>query len=145
MKKFKDLSCVLLVDDDIPTNYIHRKIVQNTNIEVDIKAITSAREALDYLTFTGKYEQDVEEMRPGIIFLDINMPGMSGWDFMEEYRKIEASRKSKIIVVMLTTSLNPDDELMASADHEIMNYLHKPLNEDAFVKIAGKYFEEINN
>lgn len=145
MKKFKDLNCVLLVDDDIPTNYIHRKIVQNSNIEVDVKAITSAREALDYLTLTGKYEHDADELRPGIIFLDINMPGMSGWDFMEEYRKIEASRKSKIIVVMLTTSLNPDDELMASANHEIMNYLHKPLNEDAFVKIAGKYFEEINN
>lgn len=145
MKKFKDLSCVLLVDDDIPTNYIHRKIVQNTNIEVDIKAITSAREALDYLTFSGKYVNDTDILRPGIIFLDINMPGMSGWDFMEEYRKIDAVQKSKIIVVMLTTSLNPDDELLAAANHEIMNYLHKPLNEDAFVKIAGKYFEEINN
>ncbi|MBC8988368.1 response regulator [Pedobacter sp. N36a] len=145
MKKFKGLNCVLLVDDDIPTNYIHRKIVQNTNIEVDIKAITSAREALDYLTFSGIYENDVDMLRPGIIFLDINMPGMSGWDFMEEYRKIDVAHKSKTIVVMLTTSLNPDDELMASANEEIRNYLHKPLNEDAFVKIAGKYFEEINN
>ncbi|ALL07127.1 transcriptional regulator [Pedobacter sp. PACM 27299] len=145
MKKFKDLNCVLLVDDDIPTNYIHRKIVQNTNIEVNIMAITSAREALDYLTFSGKYANDAGMLRPGLIFLDINMPGMSGWDFMEEYRKIDVAHKSKTIVVMLTTSLNPDDELMASANEEIRNYLHKPLNEDAFVKIAGKYFEEINN
>lgn len=145
MKKFKDLNCVLLVDDDIPTNYIHRKIVQNTNIEVSVKAITSAREALDYLTFSGKYEHDQDLSRPGIIFLDINMPGMSGWDFMEEYRKLDAVHKYKTVVVMLSTSLNPDDELMASSNHEIMNYLHKPLNEDAFVKIAGKYFEEINN
>jgi len=145
MKKFKDLNCVLLVDDDIPTNYIHRKIVQNTNIEVSVKSITSAREALDYLTFSGKYENDEDIERPGIIFLDINMPGMSGWDFMEEYRKIDAAHKSRTIVVMLTTSLNPDDELMASANQEIVNYMHKPLNEDAFVQIAGKYFEEINN
>jgi CheY-like chemotaxis protein len=144
MKKFKNLNCVLLVDDDVPTNYIHRRIVQNTNIEVNVKSITSAQEALDYLTFSGKYEHD-DTLRPGIIFLDINMPGMSGWDFMEEYGKIDAAHKARTIVIMLTTSLNPDDELMASANKEIVTYMHKPLNEDAFVKIAGKYFEEINN
>lgn len=144
MKKFKNLNCVLLVDDDVPTNYIHRRIVQNTNIEVNVKSITSAQEALDYLTFSGKYEND-DTLRPGIIFLDINMPGMSGWDFMEEYGKIDAAHKARTIVIMLTTSLNPDDELMASANKDIVTYMHKPLNEDAFVKIAGKYFEEINN
>ncbi|MNY45013.1 hypothetical protein D3C86_1800860 [compost metagenome] len=64
---------------------------------------------------------------------------------MEEYRKIDEAHKSRTIVIMLTTSLNPDDELMASANKEIVTYMHKPLNEDAFVKIAGKYFEEINN
>ncbi|SHE37654.1 response regulator [Pedobacter caeni] len=144
MKKFKNLNCVLLVDDDVPTNYIHRRIVQNTNIEVNVKSITSAQEALDYLTFSGKYEHD-DTLRPGIIFLDINMPGMSGWDFMEEYGKIDAAHKARTIVIMLTTSLNPDDELMASENKEIVTYMHKPLNEDAFVKIAGKYFEEINN
>lgn len=145
MKKFKDLDCILLVDDDIPTNFIHRRIVQNTKIEVDIKAITSAREALDYITLSGKYANDGAAIRPGIIFLDINMPGMNGWDFMEEYRKIELEQKGKTIVIMLSTSLNPDDELLAAADHEIVTYLHKPLNEEAFVKIAGKYFEEITN
>lgn len=145
MKKFKDLDCILLVDDDVPTNFIHRKIVQNTKIEVDIKAITSAREALDYLTFSGKYADDVAAARPGIIFLDINMPGMSGWDFMEEYRKLDEAHKMRAIVIMLTTSLNPDDELMAAENREIVTFMHKPLNEDAFVKIAGKYFKEISN
>lgn len=145
MKKFEDLDCVLLVDDDIPTNFIHRKILQNTHIDVNIKAITSAQEALDYLTFSGKYAGDEEKIRPGIIFLDINMPGMNGWDFMEEYSKLDSLLKERTIVVMLTTSINPDDEQMAAAHREIVTYLHKPLNEDTFVKIAGKYFKEIRN
>jgi len=145
MKKFKDLDCVLLVDDDIPTNFIHTKVVKNAKLQVDILAITSAREALDYLTFSGKYEADDVGRRPGIIFLDINMPGMSGWDFMEEYGRIDAVLKKRTIVIMLTTSMNPDDESLAATNREIVNYLHKPLNEDALMKIAGKYFEEISN
>lgn len=145
IKKFKDLHCVLLIDDDVPTNFIHRKIVQNTNIEVDIKAITSAQEALDFLTSSGKYENDDEALRPGIIFLDINMPGMNGWDFMAEYEKLDTIHKSRAIVVMLSTSQNPDDELMASSHEEIVTYLNKPLSEDVFVKIADKYFQEIRN
>ena len=100
---------------------------------------------LHTFTRTSEAHRFLDQQTIDLIFLDINMPGMSGWDFMEEYRKIDVAHKSKTIVVMLTTSLNPDDELMASANEEIRNYLHKPLNEDAFVKIAGKYFEEINN
>ncbi len=143
MKKYKDLDCVLLIDDDISTNFIHRKIVENTKISVDVKEITSAKEGLDYLTHTGKYEHDEAAPKPGIIFLDINMPGMNGWDFIAEYKKLDEKHKARIVVVMLTTSLNPDDELHAANVAEIATYLHKPLNIEAFANIADKYFEMI--
>ncbi len=143
MKKFKGLDCVLLIDDDVPTNFIHRKILQTSNIEVDITAITSAQEALEFLTYSGKYE-NCNNPRPGLIFLDINMPGMSGWDFMQEYRNLEKVKKEDIKVIMLTTSLNPDDEAMASQNKEILNFMHKPLTREIFAKIASEYFEEFN-
>ena len=143
MKKYKDLDCVLLVDDDISTNFIHRRIVENTKINVAVKEITSAREALDYLTYSGKYAQVEDAPKAGIIFLDINMPGMNGWDFMAEYKKLDEKHKARIVVVMLTTSLNPDDELHAAKVEEIATYLHKPLNMQAFSTIADKYFEEV--
>ncbi|MDR6782077.1 response regulator RpfG family c-di-GMP phosphodiesterase [Pedobacter africanus] len=143
MKKYKDLDCVLLVDDDISTNFIHRRIVENTKINVAVKEITSAREALDYLTYSGKYAHTEDAPKAGIIFLDINMPGMNGWDFMAEYKKLDEKHKARIVVVMLTTSLNPDDELHAAKVEEIATYLHKPLNMQAFSTIADKYFEEI--
>ena len=141
MKKYKDLDCVLLVDDDISTNFIHRRIVQNAKINVDVKEITSAKEALDYLTYSGKYKDQTDAPKAGIIFLDINMPGMNGWDFIAEYKKLDEKHKARIIVVMLTTSLNPDDEKHAANVEEIATYLHKPLNIDAFAKIADQYFE----
>lgn len=141
MKKYKDLDCVLLVDDDISTNFIHRRIVENAKINVNVKEITSAKEALDYLTHSGKYEDPQDAPKAGIIFLDINMPGMNGWDFIAEYKKLDEKHKARIIVVMLTTSLNPDDEAHAANVAEIATYLHKPLNLDAFAKITDEYFE----
>ena len=143
MKKYKDLDCVLLVDDDISTNFIHRRIVENTKINVAVKEITSAKEALDYLTYSGKYEHTENAPKAGIIFLDINMPGMNGWDFMNEYQKLDEKHKARIVVVMLTTSLNPDDELHAAKVKEIATNLHKPINMEAFATIGNKYFEEI--
>lgn len=143
MKKYKDLDCVLLVDDDISTNFIHRRIVENAKINVNVTEITSAKEALDYLTDSGKYEDSDRAPKAGIVFLDINMPGMNGWDFIAEYKKLDEKHKARIVVVMLTTSLNPDDEQHAANVKEIATYLHKPLNLEAFAKIADKYFEVI--
>ncbi len=141
MKKYKDLDCILLVDDDISTNFIHRRIVENARIMVDVKEITSAKDALDYLTQSGKYETDELAPKAGIIFLDINMPGMNGWDFIAEYKKLDERYKARIIVVMLTTSLNPDDAHHAANLKEIATYLQKPLNNEAFAKIADQYFD----
>ncbi|WP_316819038.1 response regulator [Pedobacter nyackensis] len=143
MKKYKDLDCVLLVDDDISTNFIHRRIVENAEIKVDVKEITSAKEALDYLTYSGKYEDNIHAPKAGIIFLDINMPGMNGWDFIDEYKQLDEKHKARIIVVMLTTSLNPDDEQHAANVAEIATYLQKPLNKEAFANIADKFFKII--
>ncbi len=47
--------------------------------------------------------------QPGLVFLDINMPGMFGWDFLEEHKNLPSGQKAKIVVAMLATSLNPDD------------------------------------
>ncbi|MCD0490235.1 response regulator [Pedobacter sp. MC2016-14] len=140
--KYKGLNCVLLIDDDVPTNFIHRKILSTSNIDVDVKSITSAREALEFLTSSGKYENiEMDAPRPGLIFLDINMPGMSGWDFMQEYGTLDQRQKEEIKVIMLTTSTNPDDEALAMQNKEIVTFMHKPLTRQIFNKIASEYFE----
>lgn len=143
MKKYKDLDRILLIDDDMATNFIHRKIVENSSIQVDVKAITSAKEALDYLTCSGVYVNNDQVLNAGIIFLDINMPGMNGWDFMEEYKNLDEKKRARIVVVMLTTSLNPDDQATAAKFKDIATYLSKPLNAAAVARIADQYFTEI--
>ncbi|MCK8490722.1 MULTISPECIES: response regulator [Spirosoma] len=141
MKKFKNLDCVLLVDDDRFINLAQSKAVERADIGVNVKAITNVEEALAFLTVSGDYEGTHHIPRPGIIFLDINMPGLTGWDFMELYHKLDKAYKAKVIVVMLTTSLNPDDHQRALSDNAIVDFLHKPLRPDMVVKLAERYFE----
>jgi CheY-like chemotaxis protein len=140
MPKIKDLDCVLLIDDDKPTNLIHKKVIEKTGLDVKVQALTSAREALDFLTSTGKYEQNGQMSKPGIIFLDINMPGMNGWEFIEAYQQLGDNQKARIVVIMLTTSLNNSDLERALRDKNITTFYHKPLRADIVMDLVNQYF-----
>ncbi|MFD1257132.1 response regulator [Mucilaginibacter terrae] len=140
MRKIKDLDCVLLIDDDRPTNFIHKKVIEKAGLEVEVQALTSASEALDFLTGTGKYAGVPQLHRPGIIFLDINMPGMNGWEFMDAYHQLSESQKARIVVIMLTTSLNADDRERAQQDKDIATFYHKPLRSEMVMELVNLYF-----
>jgi CheY-like chemotaxis protein len=142
MRKIKDLDCVLLIDDDRPTNFLHKKVIERTGLDVDVQALTSAQEALEFLTCSGKYEGTESTYRPGIIFLDINMPGMNGWEFMEAYHQLNANQKARIVVIMLTTSLNADDRERAMQDADIATFYHKPLKADMVMDLVNQYFPD---
>ena len=134
MKKIKT---VLLIDDDEPTNFIHKKIIQGTDLVEAIHIVHSGREALNFLS--RKDNQVNEKPIPDLIFLDINMPAMDGWEFLTQYKMLTVTEKT-IIIVMLTTSLNPDDEMKAKEIKEVYGYRNKPLTRLMLEEIAIKYF-----
>lgn len=134
----KKLNCVLLIDDDEPTNFLNEMIIAQLNCTESIVAVQSGREALDYLGAKeeGQYPQ------PDLILLDINMPGMNGWEFLEKYKELDASQKGKVIIMMLTTSLNPDDEAKAHGIADIKSFMRKPLTKEAFLDVLNQYFPD---
>ena len=136
----KKLNCVLLVDDDEPTNFLNQMLVEEVGCAQHIEVAQGGEVALDYLTNSESAENKYP--CPDLIFLDINMPAMNGWEFLEKYRELEKKHKGKVILVMLTTSLFPEDKIKAEAMPEISGFENKPLTPEALQRIMQKYFPD---
>lgn len=141
----KKLNCVLLIDDDFATNFINKKIVQKANIAAHIQVALNGKEAIDYLCSKGKFEsQEVINPQPGLIFLDINMPVMDGWEFIDVYKNlVPEERKKEISIIMLTSSFNPADKAKADTIKEIADYRQKTLNETVLHDIVKEHFSKL--
>jgi len=126
----------MLVDDNHSDNFFHEREIKKHNPAIIVIAKNSGKEGLDYLRSTGT----TENILPDLIFLDINMPGMNGWEFLHEYHELEKDIQSNVIVIMLTTSDNPDDEAKAKNWDFISDYITKPLTKEIMTDIIDKYF-----
>lgn len=137
----KKLNCILLVDDNVDDNFFHTIIINDTDASVQVKTATTGEKAIAYLEKCKQGNADCP--MPDLVFLDINMPGMNGFEFLEEARSRKLISADKpIIVVMLTSSLNPNDEKMAREKFgsEIKDYQNKPLTAEMLKGIINKYF-----
>jgi CheY-like chemotaxis protein len=131
------LNCILLVDDDEPTNFLNKMILEDVNCAKNIQVADSGQSALSYLE-TATHDNDASS--PDLIFLDINMPAMNGWEFLERYTNLEKQHKANVVIVMLTTSLNPDDRAKASKIPDVSGFETKPLTLEKLQGILKKYF-----
>ena len=133
------LNCVLVIDDDEPTNFFNQMILEKIECARYIKIVQSGQEALEYLAKSESPGSDQNLYpSPDLVFLDINMPAMNGWEFLEEYRKINV--RHRIIMVMLTTSLFPEDKSKAEAMPGIAGFENKPLTAEKVKAVLKKHF-----
>lgn len=135
------LNCVLLIDDDEPTNFLNQLVLEGTGCTERIHVAESGHSALRYLESSCENQN---QPCPELIFLDINMPAMNGWEFLERYSGLEKQRKEHPVVVMLTTSLNPDDRALASKIPDVSGFETKPLTYDKLEAILKKYFPSVS-
>ena len=129
------LKCILLVDDDTEDNEFHKMVIEEMNITERIEIALNGLEALNFL-------KEENQTAPDIIFLDVNMPKMNGWEFLEEYHKLTREQKAKVVIIMLTTSLNPADKKRAEQFPDITDFNSKPLTEEMMNEILARYFPE---
>ena len=145
MKKLKGLNCVLLVDDDDVNNYLNKLLIKKSGVDVHVEVALNGLIALEYLTSTGQYNGNTTFPRPELILLDINMPRMNGWEFLDEYEKLDDDKKGGIIITMLTSSNNADDVNTALNEYGVPSYIYKPLTTEKLQNLFDKYFPEEEN
>lgn len=133
-KKFKS---ILLIDDNAADNRYNQIILEEMNIADKVEIAETGIEALEML-------EDKDHPRPDLILLDINMPKMNGWEFLEAYKKLGAANedKSKNVVVILTTSMNPEDKAKADGLPNVAEFNSKPLTPEMLNHIFEKYLSE---
>lgn len=130
----KKLEWILLVDDDEIDRFINEKIIRQCDVSFPVHAVFDAYEALNWIE--QNVDRIVSQREHGLILLDINMPGMTGFEFLEAYNVKYPQLKELIEVVTLSSSNHRSDkqhmiELGASA------YFSKPLNHEDFRKILA--------
>jgi CheY-like chemotaxis protein len=131
VKKYKT---VMLIDDNEIDNLINQKMIEAASITENIYTHTGAKSAIEFLRNMEKMDV-ADKVLPDIIFLDIDMPLMDGFQFLDEFEKLSLIAKKKCKIVMLTSSINPQDFSRSKKYNNVKLYLNKPLSHDSIVKL----------
>jgi CheY-like chemotaxis protein len=128
----KKLNTVLLIDDDRNDNFYHEREILKTDPGLKVVTKSSGIEALEYFK--------TAPVKPGLIFLDINMPIWDGWAFLLEFGRLEKEVQGDVTIIVLTSSRNPTDELRAKAWGFVSGFIIKPLTKDKMEEVLRKHF-----
>ena len=119
----------LLIDDNYIDNFVTRRILEGGNFAEEVIVSQSAADAIDSLR--------AGSVKPDVIFLDIRMPVMGGFEFLQEYDKLEIEGKKAIKIFMLSSSLDPTDLKKSTNNKYITQFIHKPLTQKTLDEICA--------
>lgn len=134
------MKSILIIDDDDVSNFIYKRVIETTRTADKITTFIRAREALEYLEETA---DSAPEDFPDIIFLDINMPVMNGWQFLEKYENsFQSKLKKRPVLCMLSSSVYQEDISKAYTYTDVKEYISKPLTSQIMTNLIQKHFSQ---
>ena len=134
----KKLRSILLIDDHTPTNYLHEMLLKEAKCAHQIVTTYSSDKALDFF----RYLQLQKRSFPELVFLDINMPGWDGLDFLEMVTTFFPEIKTNTKIVVLTSDEDPNKHRQLRDNQLIMTIKSKPLTEDIIENVLQQYFNQ---
>ena len=127
---------ILSIEDDEVTQLLHKIEFEDADLSVNIIEAWSGQVALDYFENLSKDANALSKL-PELILLDLNMPVMGGWEFLELFSSRFPSFVERIKIYVLSSSINPEDKVRATKEPLVEKFLYKPLNE-ADIEIIRK-------
>lgn len=131
------LSCILLVDDDQTNNFLNQRLLKRLDVTETLLVALNGQEALDLLQ---AHCHRVSPDCPALILLDLKMPVMDGFAFLEAYEALPLAQKHAIVIVLLSTSLHPQD-VERVQQFPIASFLNKPLTEAKINQLLQTHFQ----
>ncbi|MDL5048944.1 response regulator [Oscillatoria amoena NRMC-F 0135] len=122
----------IVIDDDPFNNKICKLFLQKFIGDVAVETFTEPEVAINYLA-----NYTPPDTEPSIVLLDINMPTMTGWEFLDEYDHLDASVKNSLKVYILSSSVDERDKERAAQNKNVVDYLIKPLTADVVGKLLN--------
>jgi CheY-like chemotaxis protein len=132
---------VWLIDDDELANYVNESIIRSQHFTNTIVVFTTVDEALAALQAAV---QQAENAFPDLIFLDMDLPGLDGWDFLEVFKMLPIERKRKCLLYMLSSSIEEADAERAQQYEEVNQFISKPLTANALQRIKSNVSDDGN-
>ena len=117
----------MLIDDREIDLFINQKIIEKLAINTDIKAYPIAKEAIDYLSSLNNDFNTESTFFPDIIFLDINMPIMNGFQFLNEFNAINKGKLDSIKIYLLSSTTSMNEIIKAEEHSACSGFISKPL------------------
>jgi len=123
---------VLLVDDDEINNFISIKLIKKALLNTEIMACLNGKFAIDQLV---EIQRNDPAKLPDYILLDINMPIMNGWEFLDEYKRLNIDPQGKTKIFIISSSVFSNDINKARSYPLVKDFISKPLNVDKIVEL----------
>ena len=124
-------NAVMLIDDCEIENCINGTIIKKTGFAENIYKHSGAVSSLEFLKNLEMLTGSSHKLLPTYIFLDINMPALDGFQFLDEFNNLSTSLKEEVKIVMLSSSANPIDIKKASSYKQVVKFIQKPLTKEA--------------
>ena len=130
------LPTILLVDDDYTVNFLNTKLLRHLDPNVEVLTALNGQEALDLLRTHCQLRTPT---CPALVLLDINMPLMDGFEFLNAYEQLPEAERQGVVIYMLTSSVSPRDQARLQG-LPVAGFLSKPLTEEKVAQVLADHF-----